>query len=135
MTEAATTVKSFFEALWSKDTEKALQLVDENAIFIAMRKESSDQVPLYGTFKGKEGVKKFLATLATSFDTQHFQINHIMGEGEWATAWGSFQHIVRKTGSLFESEWSVVCRINDGRILSYQIYEDTDALERAFGVR
>ncbi|MBD1381796.1 hypothetical protein [Metabacillus arenae] len=45
MTEAAS--KKFFEELGSNDAEEALQSVDENVIFIAMRKESSDQVLFY----------------------------------------------------------------------------------------
>ena len=45
---------------------------------------------------------------------------------------GFLKRRVKKIGRIFECEWSLVCRINDGKIISYKMFEYTSGLKKAY---
>ena len=70
-------------------------------------------------------VKEFISNLGNSFDTKAFSVDHIVGEGNVAFASGKFTHQVKSTGKPYASDWSLMCVIQDGKILEYHFYEDS----------
>ncbi|WP_231887555.1 nuclear transport factor 2 family protein [Paenibacillus jamilae] len=60
MQSAQQVLTSYFQALGSKQIDKVIELVHDEAKFIILKKESSNKIPLYGTFHGKEGVRNYL---------------------------------------------------------------------------
>lgn len=122
-------VQHFFSCIANRDLIGALEFVDENAVFEAQGPEA---VPIYGRFKGKEGVKRFVAILAEMFETEAFEIRKWSVTDEFVFAYGYMQHRVRKTGRVFKSEWALVCQVEGGRISSYKMFEDTAALQTAY---
>lgn len=122
-------VKQFFSALGEGNLEEALEAVHEDAVFSA---PGPDTVPIYGDFHGKQGVIRFIEILGELFDTEAFEIYDARESGDYVFAIGLMKHRVKKTGKLFECEWALVCRIKDGKIISYKMFEDTAALENAY---
>ena len=96
-------VEEFFSTLGQNDLSGALEAVHEYAVFSV---PGPDTVPIYGDFQGKQGVQVFSI--------------------------GFLKHRVKKTGRIFECEWALVCRIKEGKIISYKMFEDTSALEKAY---
>jgi len=123
---------NYYNALGSKQIDRVIKLVHDEAKFIILKKEPSEKIPLYGTYEGKEGVKKYLNILAEAYQIDMFVINKIIGDQDTAFAWGSFRIKVRVTGKTFESDWAVVCEIEKEKIKLFQFFEDTAALEEAF---
>ncbi len=122
-------VQHFFSSIANRDLIRALEFVDENAVFEA---QGPSSVPIYGRFEGKEGVKRFLAILAEMFETEAFEIRKWSITDEFAFAYGYMQYRVRKTGRIFRSEWALVCQVKGDRIMSYKMFEDTAALQMAY---
>jgi len=122
-------VQKFFSALGQNDLDGALEAVHDDAVFSA---PGPDTVPIYNDFYGKEGVIRFIEILGELFDTEAFEIFDVRESGDYVFAIGLMKHRVKKTGRLFECEWSLVCRIKDGKIISYKMFEDTAALEKAY---
>ena len=122
-------VQQFFSALGDGDIDKALEAVHEEAVFSAPGPKT---VPIYGDFFGKQGVIEFVGILGNLFDTEAFEIYEVRESGDFIFAIGLMKHRVKKTGRMFECEWSLVCKVKDGQIISYKMFEDTAALEKAY---
>jgi len=122
-------VQKFFLSLSEKNIEKALESVHEDAVFSA---PGPDSVPIYNTFHGKEGVREFINILGEMFDTEAFEIYDIIEKDGYVFALGLMKHRVKKTGKIFECEWVLICKIKNNQIISYKMFEDTTALEKAY---
>ena len=122
-------VQKFFLSLSKKNIEKALESVHEDAVFSA---PGPDSVPIYNTFHGKEGVREFINILGEMFDTEAFEIYDIIEKDGYVFALGLMKHRVKKTGKIFECEWVLICKIKNNQIISYKMFEDTTALEKAY---
>lgn len=122
-------VAAFFHALQNGDIKAAIDTVHEDGVFSA---PGPDTVPIYNTFYGKDGAREFIGILGELFDTEAFEIYDMVESGEYVFAIGLMKHRVKKTGRLFECEWSLVCKVKDGKIISYKMFEDTAALEKAY---
>lgn len=122
-------VEGFFSALVDGDLEKALESAHEDTVFSA---PGPNTVPIYGDFHGREGVRDFIRILGELFDTEAFEIYEVKEVDNYVFAIGLMKHRVKKTDKLFECEWSLVCKIKDGQIISYKMFEDTSALEKAY---
>lgn len=125
----ANPVKEFFSALGEGNLDLALESVHEDAVFSA---PGPDTVPIYRNFYGKDGVRDFVRILGELFDTQAFEIYDVRESGEYIFAIGLMKHRVKKTDRMFECEWSLVCKVKDNKIISYKMFEDTAALEKAY---
>lgn len=122
-------VRAFFSDLAEQNIDKALMSVHKDAVFSA---PGPNTVPIYNDFYGRDGVRDFIRILGELFDTEDFQIFEVIESGEYVFAIGLMKHKVKKTGRIFECEWSLVCKVKDGRIISYKMFEDTAALENAY---
>lgn len=122
-------VKKFFSYARSGDTAAALEYVHENGTFEA---QGPSSVPIYGVFKGHEGVARFLTILSELFDTEAFEFRKWAEVDNYVFAYGYMQHRVKKTDLVFKSEWALVCQVENGRITSYKMFEDTAALQAAY---
>ncbi len=123
-----------FAAFSSRDSSQLAEVISPDCKLIAVLPESQPHLHLYGTFIGPDGAKSFLENLTEAYDTQSFDLIDVFGDETRACAYGKFAHTIKPTGRLFESDWSVVIRVENGKMAFYQFYEDTAALEQAFEV-
>lgn len=126
-----TITQRFFAALTHGGPDAALALVDPDAEFIAVRPDGDPRNPLYGTYRGHDGVRRFIGLLGDTFETELFAIDAVAANGEEELARGRLRHKVRATGRLFACDWALACRVRGGRLVRYQFFEDTAALEQA----
>lgn len=122
-------VQRFFTALGEANLDRALESVHEDTVFSA---PGPNTVPIYGDFYGRDGVRDFIRILGELFDTEAFEIYDVKEADDYVFAIGLMKHRVKKTGRMFECEWSLVCKIKDDSIISYKMFEDTSALEKAY---
>lgn len=122
-------VQQFFACIENQDFVSALELVDENAVFEA---QGPENVPIYGCFEGKDGVRRFLSILSEMFETEAFEFYKWGQADNFVFAFGYMQHRVSKTGRTFKCEWALVCQLKDERISSYKMLLDTAALQAAY---
>lgn len=127
---SADVVKGFFAAFGKGDVEGVVNSFHEKATIVAVRK-GDRKGNHYGNYAGREGARAFVTVLGKTFDTQAFAVDHVIGEGNVAFASGSFTHKLKTTGKLFTSDWALKCIVQDGKILEYHFYEDSEAFRDA----
>lgn len=127
---SADVVKGFFAAFGKGDVEGIVNSFHDKATIVAVRK-GDRKGNHYGNYAGREGARAFVTVLGKTFDTQAFAVDHVIGEGNVAFASGSFTHKMKTTGKLFTSDWALKCIVQDGKILEYHFYEDSEAFRDA----
>ncbi|WP_306029946.1 nuclear transport factor 2 family protein [Stappia sp. MMSF_3263] len=127
-------IEAFFTALKSGDPDRVLPMIAEDAIIVGVRGKADPRLPIYGTYRGREGMRAFLGELRKAFDTEAFEVDEMLESEALGFASGRFRHRVRHTGRLFVSTWALRAKLADGKIAHYLFFEDTAALEAAFGV-
>lgn len=126
-----TVIQQFFSAFAQGNTAALFALVDREAEFIAVRPHADPRLPLYGTYRGHDGLGALLTSLGAVLATREFEVIEAVGDGTTEFARGRFWHDVKATGRAFRSDWAVACTIRNGRILRYQFFEDSAALQEA----
>lgn len=124
-------VKDFFAAFGSGDFNGVMNSFHDSCTVIGIRDGKRTGSQLYGSYKGKEGVKSFLTNLGSTFDTKAFSVDHVIGEGDVAFANGKFTHVVKSTGKTFSSDWALMCVIKDDKIYEYHFFEDSEKFAEA----
>jgi uncharacterized protein len=89
------------------------------------------RVPFSGTWRGHEGVRKFLGTLASTQEVLEFQPERFVAQGETVIALGRFAMRVNSTGRTSRSEWAHVWTVRNGEITEFREYVDTAAVSAA----
>jgi ketosteroid isomerase-like protein len=124
-------VQAFLGHIFSGAMDQALGLVDPQARFIPGNPNPNPNNPLHGTFIGIEGARQFFGGFGELLEPGEFKIDASFGEGDHAALYGTLHHKSRKTGKDFASDWALICRLKDERIVLYHFYEDTEALREA----
>lgn len=125
------TVKQFLENVFTGKMEEALSVVHADAKIIPSRPQSGSRNPIYGCYTGPEGMQKMFTTFGKLLEPGSFDIDKSFAEREHVAMHGKLKHHSRNTGKDFASDWALICKVKNGKIMLYHFYEDTAALEEA----
>lgn len=129
------TLDQFVTHIFVGEYEQAMQQCDENVKFVVFREDTDSQVPIYGTHSGKNAGIEFFENLAKMVEFGEFVMEESIVADNYVIRFGKLTHIVRHTGKVFNSLWSMIVRFNDaGEICLYRMHEDTAALEAAMQI-
>lgn len=128
-TDATSIVDQFFTAFGAGDLDRVVETAHEDIEVVAT---GPDAIPWYGTYHGRDGLRRFLECLDDATRTEAFSVDRMVGEEGTVFASGHLRHRIPATGGVFESDWALRCEIRDGAILEYQFFEDTAAAAAAF---
>ena len=110
---------------------------DMNSILEAMRSDvewripAMHGVPQAGTWRGREGVKKFFGEVAETLEVVELRPDHYIAQDDRVVALGRFLVRVNSTGWDAASEWAHVWDFKDGKVARFTEYLDTAAVSRA----
>ena len=129
MTQTAVEVtQAFLGAVFSGAMEAAMALTAPDAVFVATNPRENPANPMHGTFIGHDGATAFFGTFGEVLEAGEFEVIAAFGDETHAALYGTLAHTVRATGKPFVSDWALVTKVEDGRIVLYHFYEDTEAL-------
>jgi ketosteroid isomerase-like protein len=111
------------------DVEAALELVDEEVEFYALRSATE------GVYRGHDGIRAFLADTRESFDVFNGTYDDVrdLGGGR-VVALGSIRIRGRESGVDTEVPSAIVATFQDGRMTAFRDYGDRDAALSAAGL-
>ncbi len=130
---SAGVVQAFFTAFGQGNLDALVDCFADDCQVHAVREGQRRNGEPYGTYRGKEGVRQFVAALGQTFDTKEFSVEYVQGHGEVAFAAGQFAHEVKPSGRMYRSAWALRCRVVGGKIAEYRFYEDSEAFREAAG--
>jgi len=92
-----------------------------------------DAIPFGGRFEGREGCARYLTHLLDAIEMEDFAIDDTITEGDRVVLVGRETSRVKKTGRRYRMGWVHVVDIHDGLVTRVREYNDTAAMEAAFG--
>lgn len=122
-------IKVYFENFLKGDKEKIFEMLSENVVWSV---KGSDNVPTVGQRKGIAQIDTFIENFKANFKPQTFNIQHYFAEGDKVFVIGNFIHYVIPTQKEVSSDFMIEFIVEDGKIKSYKILEDSYALYLAF---
>ena len=115
-------VTKIFEAFGRGDIPYILDQLTEDARFVS---HLDPIVPWAGEFKGKDGVAGFFQALGSSVEVADHPVADIVADGDTVVATGEVTFRVRATGKPGSSSWVYIFKLANGRVHSYDQYNDT----------
>jgi uncharacterized protein len=122
--EALAVVQSAYAAFNRGDIPAVLDLLSDD---VEWKFCGSKGLPYTGTFRGKDEVAKFFASIPEVEDLLVFEPREFISAGEKVAVLGWERSQVRSGGRVFESEWVHIFRARDGRIVRFWRMYDTEA--------
>ncbi|WP_187388362.1 nuclear transport factor 2 family protein [Seonamhaeicola marinus] len=128
----AQVVQDYFKNFQVGDVEGVLNSFHPNCYIVSVKEEERPKEQLHGIYRTREEAKQFLKNIVTLFDTKAFIVERVVeAEDNLVIAMGTFSHLVKSSGKLFNSNWVQFCIIEDEMIKEYRFYEDSAALIEA----
>ena len=84
-------------------------------------------LPYTGTFRGREQLGRWFASIPTVDDVQAFEPREFIDAGEHVTVLGWERTAARPSGKVFETEWVHVFTVRGGRIVRFWGMYDNEA--------
>jgi len=88
--------------------------------------------PWTGVRTRREQIPEYFRILWANFVDSAVEPGDMIVSGGQAAIFGRFSHTAVPTGKRFSHFFAMHLKIADGRINHLQVYDDTDAVERAF---
>jgi ketosteroid isomerase-like protein len=126
--EARAVVQSAYAAFSRGDIPAVLDLIADD---VEWKFCGSKGLPYTGTFRGKDEVAKFFASIPEVEDLLVFEPREYISAGEKVAVLGWERSQVRSGGKVFESEWVHLFTTRDGRIVRFWGMYDTEAAAAA----
>ena len=92
---------------------------------------SPDVLPWAGTFRGKDGVRRWMALLDERLEYERFELIELFSDGDTVIEIVLAGGRARDTGRSFESEVVRVWTFREGKAVRVRSFYDTGAYERA----
>ena len=125
-TENTELVTSIFEAFGRGDVAYILDQLAEDARFVS---HLDPIVPWAGEFSGPNDVARFFQALGGSVDVTDHPVNAVVAQGDTVVAMGDVSFSVRQTAKTGSSSWVYIFKLANGRIRSYDQFNDTGLAE------
>ena len=82
-------------------------------------------VPIAGTFNGKEGVMKFFTVLSENVHYTAFEPREFFSDKDAVIVLGHHTGSVKSTGKTYDHDWCMVFRLRQGKVYHYYAFVDT----------
>jgi len=132
MQEAQNTkvVQDAYAAFGRGDIPAVLNLMDDNVTWKPVTGAAS-YVPTAGERHGKASVSEFFKILGQSVQFERFEPREFLAQDDKVVAIGRYKG---KTpgGRTFESEWVMIFTLRGGKVVSFQEFADSAALNAAY---
>jgi uncharacterized protein len=94
--------------------------------------QGSAVIPWVGRRSTREEVRAFFDQIVAATTPERFEVDQILADGADSVSLGRFALRVNATGKVFESDFALRLTVADGRIIRYQMFEDSHALVEAY---
>lgn len=129
MNENTKVVQEAYENFMTGNIEGLLELFSED---IHWKIPDVNGSPLKSEVHGREGVREFFGVLGESEEFTNFEPKEYISEDNRVAVLGRSAGNVIATGRNFDTEWTHIFTVKDGKITSFLEFFDTAVMERAY---
>jgi ketosteroid isomerase-like protein len=119
-------VEAIFDAFNRGAVQEILDQVSEDALFVG---HLDPIVPWSGEYQGKAQILQYFQRLGGAVEVSGHPIDYVMAQDDTVTAQGSVSFTVRETGKPGSSTWVYVLKLADGKVRSFEQFNDQGLAE------
>jgi uncharacterized protein len=122
------TIRATYAAFQRGDIAGVLKNMDESIVFTT---PGSAAVPMAGTRRGIEEVRRFFEDLERRMEFTVFDVRELLAQGNRVVALVHYEGRDKKTGRGFTADSAMLWTLGNGKAIRFQEYTDTEALAAA----
>lgn len=122
-------VNQFFTEFAARNSDAMLALFAEQVDFQVV---GSANVPWTGSRTTHGEIAAFIDSVLNDVDTQKFEVDNIIVDGRNCVVLGTFEHRIKRTARTFGSPFALHIAVEDNKISTYRMYEDSYSAALAF---
>jgi ketosteroid isomerase-like protein len=111
------------------DIASLLERYHDNAEWIG---PESDIVPFAGRYHGKAGIAQYFQKLGEASHPTRFDIRECIAEGDKVVVIGEASWQIRATGRTYDTPWTHLLTIREGKVAKFETIYDIRSTEMAF---
>ena len=119
-------VTRIFQAFGRGDVPYILDQLADDARFVS---HLEPIVPWAGEFAGRDDVARYFQAIVGAVDVTDHPVNSLVAQGDTVVATGDVTFSVRATGKTGSSSWVYIFKLANGRVQSYDQFNDTGLAE------
>jgi len=81
--------------------------------------------PFTGAYYGRAGAGTFFQRLAEAVDVLAFEPQELIAQGDVVVALGRYRFRAKATGIAYDTDWAMVWRFHGGKVVRFQIHDDS----------
>jgi uncharacterized protein len=116
-------VKNGYQAFSRRDFPGLLALMTEDVEW-----RHPGAYSLSGTYKGHDGVGRFLEKIAQDFEILDLQTREFVAEGDRVLVLGWERAKIKASNRIYEADWIHAFTLRDGKVSKFQEHTDTQAI-------
>ena len=124
-------VEQVYESFRARDVTSLMNALGPG---IEWQLPEMENVPFAGTWRGHDGVGRFLQILTETQEIVEFRPDQFVAQGNTVIVLGHFLMRVKATGRNSHSDWAHVWTIEAGKVTHFREYVDTAAVIGAHSV-
>ena len=121
--------KNAYQMFKKGDVPSFMELQDDDVVYEIM---GDPEIPYAGTYKGKEGVKKFLKKIDDNIEFTRFEPKKFIVEGDDVAVVIDSECIVKSTGKKVQRDLVHLLEIKDGKATHLRDFFDTHRFAESF---
>jgi uncharacterized protein len=88
--------------------------------------------PFTGVYRGRDGAGTFFQRMIEAVDVLMLEPQEYVAQGDTVVALGHYRFRPKTNGIAYDTDWAMVWRFRDGKIVKFQIHYDTATERVAF---
>ena len=121
-------IRGMYDALTRGDVDAILNSLTEDVVW-----DVPGAAPYAGVREGREQVRAYFAERDRVEQSDQYDLEETVSEGDKVVALGRQRATVKESGSRFEERWAHVYTLRNGRVASALFCGDTHAAASAYG--
>ena len=130
MSDPQSVVACLYEAFGKGDIETVFATIGDDIVWHLPGPEKV--IPYAGIRHGRDEAVSYLKIIIQSLEFLEFEVDRVIADGEHVMTLGRSKVRARPTGKDVGYHWASYCRVRDGKVQEYRVYEDTAAIVEAF---
>ena len=122
-------VKGMYEAFGRGDIAGLVNALSEDIKWVT---PGAPAVPYAGSFSGRDRVVRFFEDLDQTTHLDPFMPDQYLEQGDTVVTLGSYTGKAKTSRKPFKSSWSMVFKLRNGKVASFEEHTDTAAIGAAF---
>jgi ketosteroid isomerase-like protein len=100
-------------------------ILDVFADDVELHEPPGGAAPFTGVYRGRDGAGTFFQRMLEAVDVLAMEPQEYVAQGETVVVLGHYRFRAKATGITYDTDWAMVWRFRNGKVVRFQIHDDS----------